>query len=73
MTRQNNAAKTKVELSNGLENLAVEDPVKVRSKNLDVLAEYKKAKRKSAANFVVIGTKTPASCVVPSADSFRSC
>jgi elongation factor 1 alpha-like protein len=35
--------------------LSVEEPVKVKSKNLDVLAEYKKAKRKNAANFVVIG------------------
>jgi elongation factor 1 alpha-like protein len=54
-TMQSNAAKTKVDLSNGLKNLSVEEPVKIRSKNLDVLAEYKKVKRKSSANFVVIG------------------
>lgn len=28
----------------------------VKSKNLDVLAEYNKSKRKKSANFVVIGT-----------------
>lgn len=36
-------------------NLSVEDKVHVKSKNLDVLSEYKKSKRKKAANFVVIG------------------
>lgn len=35
--------------------LAVEEPVNVKSKNLDVLAEYKKSQAKKAANFVVIG------------------
>jgi elongation factor 1 alpha-like protein len=54
--KQNNPAKTKVDLSIGLKSLSVEEPVKIRSKNLNVLAEYKKVKRKSAANFVVIGT-----------------
>ena len=27
----------------------------IQSKNLDVIAEYKKAKRKNTANFVVVG------------------
>jgi len=58
-TKQGNPAKTKVDLSNGLQSLSVEEPVTTRSKNLDVLAEYKKIKRKSAANFVVIGTPAP--------------
>lgn len=47
--------KPKVDLSNGLKSLSVEEPVKMKTKNLDVLAEYKNVKRKSAANFVVIG------------------
>ncbi|PGH09183.1 translation elongation factor Tu [Blastomyces parvus] len=35
--------------------LSVQETVKVKSKNIDVLAEYSKADRKKAANFVVIG------------------
>lgn len=35
--------------------MSVEDKVNVKSKNLDVLSEFKKSKRKKAANFVVIG------------------
>jgi elongation factor 1 alpha-like protein len=35
--------------------LTVEEPVKVKSKNLNVLAEYEKSNQKKAANFVVIG------------------
>lgn len=35
--------------------LSVEEPVKVKSKNLNVLAEYEKSRQKKAANFVVIG------------------
>ncbi|OKL56325.1 hypothetical protein UA08_08397 [Talaromyces atroroseus] len=46
--------KTPEDLSNGIKAMTVE-PVKVKSKNLDVLAEYKKSKQKKAANFVVIG------------------
>ncbi|EED23350.1 translation elongation factor EF-1 subunit, putative [Talaromyces stipitatus ATCC 10500] len=42
------------DLSSGMKTLTVE-PVKVKSKNLDVLAEYQKSKQKKAANFVVIG------------------
>ncbi|KAF1349734.1 P-loop containing nucleoside triphosphate hydrolase protein [Delphinella strobiligena] len=45
-------------VTNGVSGLSVEDtpaPVKVKSKNLDVLAEYAKAGRKNGASFVVIG------------------
>jgi elongation factor 1 alpha-like protein len=35
--------------------LGVEEPVKVKSKNLNVLAEYEKSRQKKTANFVVIG------------------
>lgn len=38
-----------------MKNLTVEEKVNVKGKNLDVLSEYKKSKRKNAANFVVIG------------------
>lgn len=43
------------DLAGGMNNLSVEEKVNVKSKNLDVLAEYRKSKRKNAANFVVIG------------------
>lgn len=33
----------------------MEEKVTVKSKNLDVLAEYTKSTRKKSANFVVIG------------------
>jgi elongation factor 1 alpha-like protein len=45
----------KSDLSDGVSGLTVQDATKVKSKNLDVVAEYKKVKRKNAANFVVIG------------------
>lgn len=35
--------------------MSVEDRVNVKSKNIDVLSEFKKSNRKKAANFVVIG------------------
>ena len=35
--------------------MKMDDTPKSRSKNLDVLAEFEKAKAKNAANFVVIG------------------
>lgn len=38
-----------------MKDLSVEEKVIVKSKNLDVLAEYKRSKRKKSANFVVIG------------------
>ena len=41
--------------------MSIKDTTRVKSKNLDVLAEYKKVKRKNAANFVVIGKYTSTS------------
>jgi elongation factor 1 alpha-like protein len=38
-----------------MDDLSLAEPVKIKSKNLNVLAEYRKVKRKNAANFVVIG------------------
>jgi len=35
--------------------LVLEEQPRLKSKNLDVVAEYAKSKRKKAANFVVIG------------------
>ncbi|EKV06292.1 Translation elongation factor EF-1 subunit, putative [Penicillium digitatum] len=43
------------DLTGGLKDLSVEDKVFVKSKNLDVISEYKKSTRKRSANFVVIG------------------
>ncbi|KAL6234743.1 hypothetical protein BDW75DRAFT_211609 [Aspergillus navahoensis] len=42
-------------LAGDMGNLSVVEKVNVKSKNLDVLSEYKKSKRKNAMNFVVIG------------------
>lgn len=39
-----------------MKQLSIREPVKIKAKNLDVLAEYSKIKRKNAANFVVIGS-----------------
>lgn len=47
--------KKQADLAAGMKALAVEEPVNVKSKSLDVLAEYKKSQTKKAANFVVIG------------------
>ena len=35
--------------------VAIDDTPMAKSKNLDVLAEFGKSRRKNAANFVVIG------------------
>jgi len=43
------------QIANGVEAMKIDDTPRAKSKNLDVLAEYEKAKSKSAANFVVIG------------------
>jgi elongation factor 1 alpha-like protein len=43
------------DLAGEIKDLSVEDKVTVKSKNLDVLAEYKNSTRKRSANFVVIG------------------
>ncbi|KAL4869089.1 hypothetical protein BDV12DRAFT_88902 [Aspergillus spectabilis] len=42
-------------LAGDMSNLSVNEKVNVKSKNLDVLSEYRKSKRKNAMNFVVIG------------------
>ncbi|KAJ9619893.1 hypothetical protein H2203_008167 [Taxawa tesnikishii (nom. ined.)] len=45
-------------VANGISNVSLEEAApapKVKSKNLDVLAEYEKSQRKNAASFVVIG------------------
>jgi elongation factor 1 alpha-like protein len=47
-----------------LKDLSVEEKVTVKSKNLDVLEEYNKSKRKKSANFVVIGR-----CCLPPSDT----
>ncbi|KAM5457266.1 hypothetical protein McanCB49686_002867 [Microsporum canis] len=53
-TNQKATGKAQADLAGGVQQLSVE-PVKVKSKNLNVLEEHRKAKRKKAANFVVIG------------------
>lgn len=53
--------KAQANLAGGMKDLSVEEKVTVKSKNLDVLAEYKKSKQKKSANFVVIG-KTSLRC-----------
>ncbi|OOF98957.1 hypothetical protein ASPCADRAFT_140464 [Aspergillus carbonarius ITEM 5010] len=47
--------KSQASLSEGMNNLSVEEKVNVKSKNLDVLSEYQKSQRKKAMNFAVIG------------------
>ncbi|KAL4790782.1 P-loop containing nucleoside triphosphate hydrolase protein [Aspergillus venezuelensis] len=42
-------------LAGDMSNLTVTEKINVKSKNLDVLSEYKNSKRKAAMNFVVIG------------------
>ena len=42
-------------MANGVESLKIDDTPRVKSKNLNVLAEFEKKKAKNAANFVVIG------------------
>ncbi|KAK5192036.1 hypothetical protein LTR47_003493 [Exophiala xenobiotica] len=42
-------------VASGVQALSIQDTPKVKSKNIDVISEYKKIKRKNAANFVVIG------------------
>ncbi|KAF7719833.1 Uncharacterized protein PECH_007781 [Penicillium ucsense] len=47
--------KGQADIAGGMKDLSVEEKVTVKSKNLDVLAEYGKSTRKKSANFVVIG------------------
>jgi elongation factor 1 alpha-like protein len=56
------------DLAAGVEQLTVQETAKVKSKNLDVLAEYRKVKRKNAVNFVVIGMDTIAPAFGGAAD-----
>jgi elongation factor 1 alpha-like protein len=51
---------TKESVGSDLKDLSITEPERIKSKNLDVLAEYRKVERKNAANFVVIGQQ-PAS------------
>ena len=44
--------KASKDITNGVANLAVQETPKVKSKNIDVIAEYNKIKQKNAANFV---------------------
>lgn len=54
-SKQQKPTKAKESVTNGMKDLSIIEPAKVKSKHLDVLAEYRKVKRKNAANFVVIG------------------
>ncbi|KAI9742998.1 MAG: Hsp70 suppressor, GTPase facilitates ribosomal subunit dissociation [Claussenomyces sp. TS43310] len=49
------AEKKAEQIANGVEAMKIDDTPRAKSRNLDVLAEYEKTKRKNAANFVVIG------------------
>ncbi len=49
------AEKKADQISNGVEAMKIDDTPRATSKNLDVLAEFEKAKAKNSANFVVIG------------------
>lgn len=51
-------SKTLNDVSKGIENVAINDIPKPKSKNLDVIAEFEKTEQKPAANFVVIGGST---------------
>lgn len=43
------------QIASGVEAMKLDDTPRAKSKNLDVLKEFEKAKSKNAANFVVIG------------------
>lgn len=51
-----------------MNDLSVTEPVKIKSKNLDVLAEHGKVERKNSANFVVIGKYCLKAFISPLAD-----
>lgn len=46
---------TQADLASGMKSLAVEEFVKIKRKNLDILTEFRQSQRKNAANFIVIG------------------
>jgi elongation factor 1 alpha-like protein len=50
-----NGEKRADQIAAGVEAMKLDDTPRAKSKNLDVLAEFEKAKAKNAANFVVIG------------------
>ena len=50
------------QIANGVEAMKLDDTPRAKSKNLDVLKEFEKAKAKKAANFVVIGMFSGATC-----------
>lgn len=50
-----NGEKRADQIANGVEALKLDNTPRAKSKNLNVLAEFEKAKAKNAANFVVIG------------------
>ncbi|OJD11838.1 translation elongation factor Tu [Blastomyces percursus] len=55
-TAASKSSSTKTDdVTDAVEQLSVQETVKVKSKNIDVLAEYNKSDKKKAANFVVIG------------------
>ncbi|RDW85578.1 hypothetical protein BP5796_03903 [Coleophoma crateriformis] len=54
-TPKTNGEKKADQIASGVEAMKLDDTPRAKSKNLDVLAEYEKAKTKNAANFVVIG------------------
>ncbi|OAL28869.1 translation elongation factor Tu [Fonsecaea nubica] len=51
--KDTNRAKSAV--TGGIRELSIQDTPKIKSRNIDVLAEYRRNHRKNAANFVVIG------------------
>lgn len=80
-TAQQSASKSQGDLADNVKQLSVQE--KVKSKNLNVLEEHRKATRKKAANFVVIGEwllllslyfglLTCVSCIVGHVDAGKS-
>lgn len=53
--KEHKSSKPKGTVNEDMKELSIVEPVKIKSKNFDVPAEYRKTKRKNAANFVVIG------------------
>ncbi|OJD10113.1 translation elongation factor Tu, partial [Emergomyces pasteurianus Ep9510] len=54
-TAASKSSGTNTDVADAVGQLSVQETAKVKSKNIDVLAEYHKVERKKAANFVVIG------------------
>ena len=53
-TKSSNGIEIKA-VADALSDVAISEAPKLKSKNLDVLAEFQRTKKKPAANFVVIG------------------